>query len=253
MMTLEREANWANCDDGVHSGDGWGKKGDGNTGTDDILPTVPPTTTLAPAAVATVSKPPTIGTTTVEPTGPADVPTSSPASSLTPEEIACNFLSIPSLADCRATVSVDLSYDANGSTIPSEIGVLTQLTHLNLGYNNLTGTIPSSLSSLTQLRYLDFSFNELSGTIPSSLSSLTQLGSLVLVFNRLTGTFPSFLSTLWNLMWLDLSNNDLSGSIPEDLCLNSFPYVDVDYEIVQYISIAIDCGEIIQCSCRSCA
>ena len=45
------------------------------------------------------------------------------------EQIACNFLSIPNVAQCRATKTFGVSFDdhTTGSTIPSEIGLMTQM------------------------------------------------------------------------------------------------------------------------------
>ena len=89
------------------------------------------------------------------------------APALTPVQIACNFIGQPSSSDCRTTLHVDY-YSIQGSTIPSEIGLLGQLTHLNAYMNGLTGSIPSSISQLTRLTYLNFMSNEfLTGTIPS--------------------------------------------------------------------------------------
>ena len=104
-------------------------------------------------------------------------PTSAPAP-LPPEQVACNFLSIPDLMECRTTVKFDtLAGDyTTGSTIPSEIALLSRLTYLDVSYSSLTGTIPSEIGLLTRLTDLYFSDNELSGTMPSSLCSLTSLG-----------------------------------------------------------------------------
>jgi Leucine rich repeat len=75
-------------------------------------------------------------------------------------------------------------------TIPSSLGSLKALNHLDLWVNELTGTIPSSLGSLTALLYLGLSINKLTGTIPSSLGSLTALTTFHLFNNALTGTLP---------------------------------------------------------------
>lgn len=42
------------------------------------------------------------------------------------------------------------------STIPSELGLLTQLSHLDIDSNELTSTIPSEIARLTKLAGLDF-------------------------------------------------------------------------------------------------
>ena len=52
-------------------------------------------------------------------------------------------------------------------TIPSEIGLLTSLTTLDLEYNKLTGTVPSEIESLGNLLcYL--SGNDFTGDVPSN-------------------------------------------------------------------------------------
>ena len=59
--------------------------------------------------------------------------------------VACNFVSIWDLTECRITTFISTSSAAVGSTIPSEMGFLTQLTFLDLCCNQLTGTIPTEL------------------------------------------------------------------------------------------------------------
>ncbi|KAI2499234.1 hypothetical protein MHU86_15275 [Fragilaria crotonensis] len=161
--------------------------------------------------------------------------TDSPTPAWTPEEIACNFLQITSLAECRATAKIPfcgfehlnspnwscgfVSYERpwGARTIPSEIGLLTQLTELVLSAFQLTGTVPSTLPKLTMLTHLTMSGNKLNGTIPSSFSRLSQLQQLDLSHNHLTGSIPSSLSRLTQLQYMDFDTNSLSGSIPSFL------------------------------------
>ena len=63
-------------------------------------------------------------------------------------------------------------------TIPSEIGLLTQLKMLGLSGNRFTGMLPSELGLLTQLETLVFRDNSITGTIPNELFQLTQLEAL---------------------------------------------------------------------------
>ncbi len=147
-------------------------------------------------------------------------PTPAPSSTTIQERIACNFLSLTNLDECRSTLeftSYDGRYSTSGSTIPSEIGLLTQLRHLDLYNNELSGSIPSSIGRLTQLSSLNFSLNELTGSIPSSFSNLVQLVDLDFSFNKLTGSIPSLISKLTRLTDLAFTFNKLSGTIPSSL------------------------------------
>ena len=129
--------------------------------------------------------------------------------------------------------------DANmRGPIPSSLGNLTNLTHLNLSYNGfdsisssafvgltnltyldlsgtlLTGSIPGSLGSLTNLTHLELSLNDFRGPIPSSFGSLTNLTHLALYRNEgLIGSI-SVLGGLRNLTHLDLGTNNFTGQIP---------------------------------------
>jgi Leucine rich repeat len=169
-------------------------------------------------------------------------------------KVACDFLRFTSLSTCLTATSVfrlsdyvasdgqsipteiglltqltDLTLGANGlmGTIPSSLGLLTQLTGLSLNGNGLIGSIPSSLGNLIQLTSLDFFNNELTGTIPSSLGNLVQLTLLGLNFNNLIGTIPSLLSNLSQLTYLDLGYNEFTGTIPSFLkSLTQLTYLD---------------------------
>ncbi len=102
-------------------------------------------------------------------------------------------------------------------TIPSEVGSLTNLGHLDLSANQLTGTIPSDLGSLTNLQVLGLWNNQLTGPIPSELGRLTDLQALGLENNQLTGEIAPELGRLTNLQYLNLHGNQLRGTIPSEL------------------------------------
>jgi Leucine-rich repeat (LRR) protein len=42
--------------------------------------------------------------------------------------------------------------------IPTELGQLSRLTHLDLSFNNLSGVVPTLLADLVNLRKLDFHY-----------------------------------------------------------------------------------------------
>jgi Leucine-rich repeat (LRR) protein len=216
---------------------------------------------------------------------PSGSPTSTespsvPTPALTPEQIACNFLQLTSLAECRATARIPFcgfeylnvrcgfgNYSPNGArTIPSEIGLLTQLTELVLSTFQLTGTIPSTLSDLTKLNFLSLIGNKLNGTIPSSLSRLSQLQQLDFSDNLLTGSIPSSLSGLTQLQFLNLNTNSLTGEVPSTLSdVTELLYLNLvanslngtilpglcsigDSSSSDSFKVLIDCGEI-ACDC----
>lgn len=209
-------------------------------------------------------------------TAPTSAPTFDPT--LSPEQIACNFIARTNLVDCRSTLEVITPSIAQGATIPSEIGLLTQLTHLELDFIPLVGTIPPSLSnlsrliflslfnnqltvkipplsSLSKLTYLNLGHNQLVGSIPS-LSNLSKLDYLSVGSNQLTGTIPD-LSKLSLLTWLELEGNPLIGTIPSSVSnlsqLTSLLLYDTQLtgtmpsslcSSLGILSIYIDCGEI---------
>ncbi|VFQ73641.1 unnamed protein product [Cuscuta campestris] len=140
---------------------------------------------------------------------------------------------------------LDLSgNDFNSSRIPSAIGNLSDLTHLNLSYSRLTGQIPQQqLSNITTLVSLDLSCKHglkvgslkglvqrmislkelhLSGVDISSsavpadlLLNFSSLQSLLLAGCGLRGEFPVAIFDLPKLKMLDLrDNNDLRGYLP---------------------------------------
>jgi Leucine-rich repeat (LRR) protein len=170
-----------------------------------------PTTVTAPrpigSAIPTLSPLTTIITTTP------------PSPTITMEEqvrIACQFLNVANLVQCQNTTS-NQGFQVVGNTIPTEMGLLTQLTQLDLRQMNLAGRIPSTLGKLTQLVHLTLANNQLTGTIPTTLGSLTQLSRISFFLNQLSGTIPTTLSHLTQLNLFDFGNNQLNGTLPTSL------------------------------------
>ena len=102
-------------------------------------------------------------------------------------------------------------------TIPPELGRLGKLELLILAGNDIGGGIPADLADLASLSHISLTGNDLSGNIPPELSSLTNLRSLYLDDNRLSGEIPGAIGSLANLKFLYINDNQLSGEIPSEL------------------------------------
>ena len=84
--------------------------------------------------------------------------------------IACTFLKFTA-QDCESRAGANLvQCDLTGS-IPSEIGLLTNLVSLIVAYTGLTGSIPSELGKLSNIVTLALISNTLTGSIPSELGN----------------------------------------------------------------------------------
>lgn len=127
-----------------------------------------------------------------------------------------------------------LAYNPPYLPIPTEIGNLSNLEHLDLSGDNginydiygglpLPGPLPESLGNLTKLTYLNLScmlrdmkfHGELNGPIPGSLGNLVNLKYLNLSSQQFSGTIPSELGNLTKLAVLNLGGaNQFTGGIP---------------------------------------
>ncbi|XP_022759854.1 receptor-like protein 12 [Durio zibethinus] len=134
--------------------------------------------------------------------------------------------------------------DFNDSKIPSAIGNLSRLSHLDLSSSGFSGQIPSEVLELPKLVILDLSGNiglelqnpslkslaeklvnleylnldevNASSTIPQSLANLSYLIYLSLGDCELRGEFPIEIFQLPNLQYLEVSDNPyLTGHLPE--------------------------------------
>lgn len=99
-------------------------------------------------------------------------------------------------------------------SIPSDLGLIEHLRHLDLSGNFLNGTLPATLFNASDLRILSLSNNEISGELPELVGGMTSLQSLNLSGNALFGRVPSNLTLLPNLTTVSLANNYLSGVLP---------------------------------------
>ena len=113
-------------------------------------------------------------------------------------------------------------------SLPAEIGLLTDLTELDVSSNFLRMTLPANLSSCLALRTLNLGGNWFTGTVPE-LSALKSLSYFSVAYSQLQGPFPGFLLRLPGCQYIDLFRNVFSGSIPEAIgSLTGLTYLGLD-------------------------
>ncbi|XP_040866338.1 receptor-like protein 43 [Glycine max] len=155
----------------------------------------------------------------------------------------------PCLADLKHLNYLDLSANyflGEGMSIPSFLGTMTSLTHLNLSYTGFNGKIPPQIGNLSNLVYLDLSYDVANGTVPSQIGNLSELRYLDLSYNYFEGmAIPSFLCVMTSLTHLDLSYTAFMGKIPSQignlsnlvyLGLGSYDFEPLLAENVEWVS-----------------
>jgi len=113
------------------------------------------------------------------------------------------------IADPPTCVSMDLDDDYLFGTIPTEIGLLTELTGFHVYSNYLTGTIPTELGKCSKMLDAEFYENWFTGSIPTEIGSLTDLTYFSVEDNALTGPIPTEFGLLTSMEELDLSDTSL--------------------------------------------
>ena len=106
-------------------------------------------------------------------------------------------------------------------SIPTEIGLATKLTDINFGFNDFFGKIPSEIGTLRNLINIRFNNNALSGRLPSEIGRVDALEVFYATDNLMFGSIPSYYGLLWNMRDLRLSGSGVGGFLPTELALLS--------------------------------
>ena len=117
-------------------------------------------------------------------------------------------------------------YTGLWGTLPTEVGLLTQLTNLDLGITSLEGTIPTELGNLSALTFLQLHSTGITGTIPTELGLLTALSTLALYDSNIEGFIPEELGSFAAVGYFFLQNTNLSGTVPIEFCTSHYVFVD---------------------------
>ena len=120
------------------------------------------------------------------------------------------------------------SYNNKIITLPSEIGLLSNLRELYLSNNQIT-TLPPEIGQLSNLQVLSLSYNRIT-TLPPEIGQLNQLQELWLYNNRIT-TLPPEIGQLSQLRKLFLDNNQIQ-SLPSKIGqLNQLQVLSLDRNV----------------------
>lgn len=133
--------------------------------------------------------------------------------------------------------------DLTGS-LPSELGLLTDLISLELSENRFSGEVPTQLDGMTSLEVLHIHQSKdaaLSGDLPA-FANFPNLRQLILDNNGFTGPIPSnFLLGIQdksNPVFISLTHNQLDGTVPAEL--DDFTELDIRLEGNKISGIAIE-------------
>lgn len=113
--------------------------------------------------------------------------------------------------------SIHLKNNGLSGSLPKEIGLLANLTDMNLWRSNMGGLIPSQVGLLTKLTLLNLAESQFSRTIPAQVGLLSNLQYINVINNAITGGIPSELYQLSTLQAFSVGRNKLPGSLPEHI------------------------------------
>ncbi|KFK33342.1 hypothetical protein AALP_AA5G001600 [Arabis alpina] len=100
------------------------------------------------------------------------------------------------------------------SSLPSSLGFLSSLRHLNLRSNRFYGSLPIQLFNLQGLQSLVLYGNSFDGSVSDEIGKLKLLQTLDLSQNLFKGSLPPSILQCNRLRTLDVSRNNFSGPLP---------------------------------------
>ncbi|XP_023547432.1 receptor protein kinase-like protein ZAR1 [Cucurbita pepo subsp. pepo] len=142
-------------------------------------------------------------------------------------------------------VSLSIPNKKLNGVLPSSLGFLSELRHVNLRSNNLHGALPLQLFQANGIQSLVLYGNSLSGSVPNEIGNLKNLQILDLSHNSFNGSLPVSLMQCRRLRILDLTHNNLTNSLPNGFgsSLNFLENLDLSYNNFNG-SIPVDIGNL---------
>jgi len=118
-------------------------------------------------------------------------------------------------------------------TLPTELGLLTNLNDVTIAITEVAGTIPTELGNLLKMKWLHIVYSDLTGPIPSELGRLQKLKELQLAESPFSGTIPSELGRIRFLDELSVTGTNLTGRVPTALCeLGGLNLLEVEHQVL---------------------
>ena len=119
---------------------------------------------------------------------------------------------------------LNLNSNSLTGSLPSEIGLWLSMTNFNVSSNFLTGSLPSQIGSWTNITYFDVSRNGyldadtgITGSLPTEIGLWTKLSKFYVEYNEFTGSLPSEIGLWTNLTHFDVYFNGLNGTLPSEI------------------------------------
>ncbi|XP_022945835.1 receptor protein kinase-like protein ZAR1 [Cucurbita moschata] len=150
--------------------------------------------------------------------------------------VTCNDLRVVSLSIPKKNLK---------GILPSSLGILSHLRHVNLRNNKLHGTLPLELFQANGIQSLVIFGNSFSGFVPNDVGKLKNLQILDLSHNFFNGSLPVSLIQCTRLRVLDISHNNLTNALPVGFgsSLNFLEKLDVSHNMFNG-SIPMDIGNL---------
>jgi hypothetical protein len=90
----------------------------------------------------------------------------------------------------KRIISLQLDSRTLGGSLPSDIGLWTNLARFDVYANTIAGSLPSSIGRWSSLNYFSVGDNRMIGTVPVAVSNWTSIETAYFHFNAFNGTMP---------------------------------------------------------------
>ena len=150
-----------------------------------------------------------------------------------------SLVSLPSLIYLyvrRNSLTIDLDELFQPGNLPSIFA-------LWMDANEIGGSIPTAIGLYTDLASLSMTESDLTGPLPTELGQLVNMRRCWLYDNALTGPIPTQLNNWGQLQVLELYGNDLTGDMPMAVC------DAVGASEYEFRTLSADCEEV---ACQNC-